>query len=98
MEVDFADGNLSRLETDPTFTRGYSLAIVKAFRRRMQGIRAARDERDLRAMKSLHFEKLHGNRSHQYSIRLNRQFRLILEIESRPSGNTIVVVAIEDYH
>ena len=98
MEVEFADDNLSRLETDAIFTGGYSLAIIKAFRRRMQGIRAARDERDLRAMKSWRFEKLRGSRSHQYSVRLNRQFRLILEIESSPSGNTIIIVSIEDYH
>ena len=64
----------------------------------MQGIRAAKDERDLRAQKSWRFEKLKGARSHQYSIRLNDQFRLVLEIEEGSTGKTIIVIAIEDYH
>jgi proteic killer suppression protein len=41
-------------------------------------IRNARDERDLRALRSLNYEALKGNRSHQNSIRLNQQWRLIL--------------------
>jgi proteic killer suppression protein len=45
----------------------------------MQYIRAASDERDFYALKSLHYEKLHGKRSHQRSMRLNDQFRLILQ-------------------
>ena len=31
-------------------------------------------------------------------MRLNDQFRLIFQIEGTDEGNTIVVVAIEDYH
>ena len=98
MDVRFVDSDLDRLETDARFTAGKSPALVKAFRKRMQLIRAAKDERDLRAQKSWRFEKLEGARSHQYSIRLNDQFRLIVEIEGSSSDRTIVVVSIEDYH
>jgi len=98
MDVEFSDRNLDRLETDPDFTGGRSDAIVRAFRRRMQFIRAAQDERAFYAMRSLHFEKLKGNRSGQYSMRLNDQWRLILEIKSANPKNVIVIVAIEDYH
>ena len=48
-------------------------------------------------MKSMHFEKLKGSRSHQRSIRLNKQFRLILEIEVE-KRKVAVIIAIEDYH
>lgn len=48
-------------------------------------------------MKSLHYEKLKGKRSHQRSMRLNDQFRLIVEIEEA-NGRTVVVISIEDYH
>ena len=48
-------------------------------------------------MKSLHYEKLKGRRAHQRSMRLNDQFRLILEIEI-VNDRTIVVVSVEDYH
>ena len=47
------------------------------FDRRMQFIRAAPDERVFYEWKSLHFEKLKGERSHQHSIRLNDQWQLI---------------------
>jgi proteic killer suppression protein len=64
----------------------------------MQAIRAAEDERAFHAMKSLHFEKLKGNRSHQHSMRLNDQWRLILEFERTSDGKVVLVIGIEDYH
>jgi proteic killer suppression protein len=98
MKVRFAAGPLERLETDPKFTDGHSAAIVKLYRKRMNLIRQAMDERDLYAMKSNHFEKLKGARSHQRSVRLNDQWRLILELEGEGTSKTVVIVAIEDYH
>ena len=73
MEVEFADTDLDRLEVDPKFTGGFAPAIVRGFRKAMQVIRAAVDERDLHAMRGLRFEKLKGARSHQYSVRINDQ-------------------------
>lgn len=98
MNVEFADDELDRLETDLDFNAGFAEAVVEAFRKRIQFIRAATDERDFYAMKSLHFEKLKGKRSHQHSMRLNAQWRLILEIKPAEPKNIIVVVSIEDYH
>ena len=98
MEVEFANDDLKRLETDPAFNGGFAQAIVNAYRKRMQFIRAAVDERAFYPMRSLRFEKLKGNRSHQCSMRLNDQWRLILEIKPSTPKNIIVVVAIEDYH
>lgn len=73
MDVEFDDDDLDRLETDPLFTAGLSNEVVRAYRKRMQQIRAFLDERDFYALKSLHFEKLKGNRGNQYSVRLNKQ-------------------------
>lgn len=98
MEVEFADKDLDRLETDPDDDAGFSQEIVRAFRKRMQVIRAAPDERVFYALKALHYEKLKGNRSHQHSMRLNKQWRLILEIKQAEAGKIIIVVSIEDYH
>lgn len=98
MEVSFADPALDRLETDARFDGGHPAAVVKAYRKRMQLIRAAQDERAFYALKSLHFEKLKGNREHQRSIRLNDQWRLVLEIEESGEDKIVRVVAIEDYH
>ena len=81
---------------EPSFNAGFSRDIVRIFRKRIAFIVAAKDERDFYAMKSLHFEKLKGKRSHQYSMRLNKQWRLILELEKDVDGNIVVVVKIED--
>ena len=98
MDVEFSDKGLDRLETDPEFKAGFGEAVVKAYRKRMQQLRAADDERDLYALKSLHFEKLKGKRVHQRSVRLNDQWRLIVEIIPGRPKNRIRVWGIEDYH
>lgn len=98
MEVEFDCKTCARLETDADFNGGHSRPIVKAFRKRMQLIRSAADERDLYAMKSLHFEKLQGDRSHQRSLRLNDQWRLIVELRKSDHKTVVVIKGIEDYH
>jgi toxin HigB-1 len=98
VQVEFKNRDLDRLETDRRFTAGFGSDVVKAFRRRMQAIRAADDERDLAAVRGNNVEKLKGNRSHQYSMRLNDQWRLILEIRKSTPKNSVIVIDIEDYH
>jgi len=100
MEVVFDNDELDQLETDPKFTGGRPPPIVKAYRKRMQIIRAASDERDFYKLNSLRFEKLRGKRKHQYSMRLNDQYRLILELlgENPLQGTFVKIVGIEDYH
>lgn len=97
MDVEFEDDDLDRLETDPSFTAGRSQEIVRAYRKRMQQIRAARDERDFYALRSLHFEKLGGDRNGQYSVRLNVQWRLILKITGQAPCKIVGIIEITDY-
>jgi proteic killer suppression protein len=96
--VEFGDDDLDRLETDPTYEAGLPPGIVRAYRMRLQFIRNAPDERDFYSMKSLHFEKLKGSRSHQHSLRLNDQWRLIVELIGKQPNKVVRVVSIEDYH
>jgi len=98
LEFRFANDDLSRLDAEKGYTSGYPTEVVRKFRTRMQMIRSAVDERAFYAMKSLHFEKLKGDRSHQRSMRLNDQWRLVLEIEKGDGKNVAVLVSIEDYH
>jgi proteic killer suppression protein len=77
MRYRHANKTLRRIDEEPGFGGGYGVNLARAFRMRMQAIRAALNENDLRALKSLRFEKLKGERKHQYSMRLNDQFRLI---------------------
>lgn len=106
VEVIFSSDDLDRLEVDAKWTAGFSQGIVKAFRKRIQQIRAASDEREFYKLRSLRFEKLGGKRQHQHSMRLNDQYRLIVEVlkEENPEGKegkknkAIKVISIEDYH
>ena len=72
--------------------------MAQAFAKRMHTIRQATNENTLRAIKSFRFERLKGKRQHEYSIRLNDQFRLIFQIEKADGGNRLVIINIEDYH
>ncbi|MDZ3799174.1 MAG: type II toxin-antitoxin system RelE/ParE family toxin [Xanthomonadales bacterium] len=98
MDVRFEDPSLEKLEVDPKYTAGLDAALVKAFRKRLQFIRAALDERAFYAMKSLHYEKLKGDLAGQRSMRLNDQWRLILRLEEDDTGKLVVIVSIADYH
>lgn len=92
MEIKFATKDLEALYTDEEGAERYPSEVVSAFFRRVDLIRGAVDERDLRAMKSAHFEKLEG--TERYSMRLNRQWRLELSFEP-PKGNNKAAVIIQ---
>ncbi len=98
MEVRFEDPSLERLEADPKYAAGLDAALVKVFRKRLQFIRASPDERAFYNMKSLHYEKLKGDRDGQRSMRLNDQWRLILRLEEDDTGKMVVIISIADYH
>ena len=99
MDVRFADQqNLERLENEVGFNAGFGVPVVRGFRKVIQVIRSAPDERTFYAMRSLNFEKLKGKRSHQHSFRLNIQWRLIVEIEDSSPKHIVVLMGIEDYH
>lgn len=76
----------------------YHPHLVKAFRRVIDMIAVAPDERTLRGIKGLRMEKLHGDRDGQYSIRVNDQFRLIFTIIMDIEGNYLLIIEMIDYH
>jgi proteic killer suppression protein len=98
LEVVFRDRGLYELATDKNARSGYPQGVEKKFRLRVQQIMSAVDERDFYGLSSLRFEKLKGERSHQHSMRLNDQWRLIIEFEGNAPNKRIVIVGIEDYH
>lgn len=98
MDVRHDDDDLARLEADPEYTAGLDRAIVFGFRKVMIVLRAVKHEGEIYNWPSLRFEKLSGKRQHQRSIRINAQWRLIVEIEQGKHGHCIVIKGIEDYH
>jgi len=99
VEWRFGNSALEQLYTKGVGQRLYPQEIVRAFLKRVNDIRSAPSERDLRAMKSLHYEQLKGDRQGQISLRLNKQWRLILTVErSRTGRKTIVIHEISKHY
>ena len=98
MNVAFADEDLDTMETEARFTGKWDQAIVKKYRRIMQSIRVADDERELYAHRSFHFERLKGDRKGQHSLKINDQWRLIVELKCKGAQKIVRIVEIVDYH
>lgn len=99
MRVVFKNDDLRRLAEDASYApRRWGVDIIKAYRKKIQVLLAATDERDLYAMRSLRLERLKGNRAGTSSIRLNDQFRLIIKFETDDEGRIVIVIEMVDYH
>lgn len=98
MRIEFANDALSRIETDEVGATNLPVAVIKSARRKLTVLRAAPDDRSLRNWKSLHYEKLKGNREGLRSIRLNDQFRMVFKLDETATPPIITILAIEDYH
>jgi toxin HigB-1 len=62
--------------------------------RKLSYLNAAMKPEDLRVPPSNNLERLKGDRKHQYSIRINRKWRVCFEFENGNAQN----VEIVDYH
>lgn len=98
MRFEFKDKDLLLLYTEEKNAHRYPSGVVEAFFDVMAIIESAISEMDIRAFKSLRFEKLAGNRAGQFSLRLNKQYRLIIQIEKDEQGKLLWIIEIVDYH
>jgi len=85
------------------FVNGHSVGkprfnkeIEEKFIKRVIQIEQAANTNDLRALKSLHFEKLSGNLADKYSVRINDAFRIILRIEKDGNNIRVEIIYIEE--
>ena len=99
MRFKFKKKKIELLYTEEKNAHKYP-GIVDDFFDVMAIIEAASSEQDLYAIKSLRFEKLSGKqgKKQQRSLRLNRQWRLIVVLEQDETGKYILIIDIEDYH
>jgi len=98
MEIVFADPTLELVETEDAGQTKLPVAVIKSVRRKLTVLRAAPDDRALRNWKSLHYEKLKGDRAGLRSVRVNDKYRIVFELNESTTPPTITITAIEDYH
>lgn len=98
MRFSFKTRRLLLLYEEAKGANKFDAGAVEAFFDIMGVIDAAPDERTLYGLKSLHFEKLKGKRKHERSLRLNKQWRLIVELLKDDEGSYLLIEEIEDYH
>lgn len=98
MRVRYGDDDLALVETDQAHRLRLPVQIVQTARRRIRFLRQAADERDLHALKSLHYEKLDGDRTGQRSIRLNDKWRLILRIDRDCEPLELIILEISNHY
>lgn len=98
MEVIFDNKLLEKIETEKASDTKLPFNVIKSARRKLTLLRSAPDERTLRNWKSLHYEKLKGDKKNLKSIRLNDQWRIIFQLVKEGNFPKIIVLSIEDYH
>lgn len=99
MRVEFKNDELRLLARDATYSMGLPHHVAAAFRRRVQFIIAAPDERSLYAMRgSLDYKKLRGESDGLRQMRLNQQYRIRLEIVDRDGARVINILDVGDFH
>ena len=97
MRLEFADDDLARICTNEAHRLGLPFAVIKAARRKLIQLQAAKDERDLRNLKGLHYKKRQGFKDDRRSVRINDQYRIVFTItEAQPP--TIRILEIGDTH
>ena len=93
MIIGFADK-----ETAKVFNQVFSKRIPQEIQRialnKLLLMDTTENLNELRIPPANHLEQLHGDREGQYSVRINRQFRICFTV----SGNDFDNVEITDYH
>jgi proteic killer suppression protein len=98
VNFEFANRKMERMYTEEKGARRYPPRVVDAFFGVIRAIESAEDERDLRKLKHLHFEKLKDGRQHQRSLALHDPFRLVVQLREDEDGAYLLVEEIVDYH
>src|SRR5271155_2549091 len=99
MDVEYRDKQqLALAESDRATEIKLPVAVINSLRQKLVVIHAALDDRVLRNWKSLHYEKLEGDKEGQRSIRLNNKWRLVFELDLQCKPSRMTILAVEDYH
>jgi proteic killer suppression protein len=93
LRVEYGDEELRRLACiRGSESRRCGPDVVRAFRKRIQSLRAATSEADLFALQSLGIERLDGDRDGVFSIRVNHHAWLTVTFRDGDDGGRVVTL------
>jgi proteic killer suppression protein len=98
MKVTFSSERLALILTAQAHELGLPFGVIKACRKKLELMRAATDERDLREWKSLNYKKLGGAQDGQRQIRINDQYRIVFTLDNEFTPPVITILEIGDTH
>lgn len=88
----FFEADLSRIKGKQPFP----LEVLKQYQLKVKILNEVKSLRELYSFRSLNFEKLKGDRKDEFSIRLNKQYRLIfMETEI---GLELLIIEISKHY
>jgi len=96
VEVVFANAKLAAVDAG-TASLGLGDGVDEDFRQLIELILLSPDERNLYAMKALHYEKL-TNRGGDRSLRMEGPWRMIIRLEGDGATKKVLIKGVEDYH
>jgi len=96
MEVEICDPEIESMAFDPAYKGKWPVAIVRAVRKVINIIMQATDRNDLYQMHSLRLKKRQGEEYHQ--IRINDQYRFLLEFKDAGGKEIISIIEMGDLH
>ena len=94
MIISFRDKETAKVYQQE-FSKKLPQSIQRLALRKLMMIDNASSVNDLRIPPANHLEQLSGQRKDEYSIRINKQYRICFRVDS---GNQFYDVQIEDYH
>ena len=97
LQVEHADPNLARVETDAAFAAGLDVGIAKKFRYVMQQIRIVTRKNQLYQYGGLRLKKL-TRPGDEYRMWLNDKWRLIVEFSGEEPNEIVRILRIENHY
>ena len=94
MICNFADKETEKIY-DGNFSKKLPESIQRIALRKLMMIDAANNLNDLRVPPANHLERLSGNRAGQYSIRINKEYRICFFVKKQSIFTNVEIV---DYH
>ena len=98
MELEFDDSDLEDMIFNERYTGKVAQSLVKMVRRCINYLIQAPDRRAIYNFTGYQLEKLKGDMKGFHSLRLNDQYRLVIQFVAGSEGEIIRVIRIGDYH